>query len=38
MNALTILWVAAVIAGVAAGVSILQTRLERWEQRRHAED
>lgn len=38
MDAMTILWVAAAVPGVGAGVFILQSRLERWDHRRHAED
>ncbi len=38
MNAMTIIWIAAAMPGVGAGVSVLQARLERWDQRRHAED
>jgi hypothetical protein len=38
MTATTIIWIAAAMPGIGAGVSVLQARLERWDYRRHAED
>jgi hypothetical protein len=38
MNAMTLIWLAATMPGVTAAVTVVQARLERWDQRRHAED
>lgn len=38
MDIMTILWVAVSMPGVGVGVIVLQSRLERWDHRRHAED
>lgn len=38
MNAMTLLWIGAAVLCVGAAVTIVQARLERWDQRRHAED
>lgn len=38
MTAMTLLWIGAPVLVVGAAVTILQARLERWEQRRHADD
>lgn len=38
MTAMTLLGIGAAVLGVGAAVTIVQARLERWDQRRHSQD